>query len=64
MRLSTRIDIRQALGLEVDDDSRDAEIDSMTPDRQFELYCQWNGILGGWSTQLMTVVQELIMEKQ
>jgi hypothetical protein len=59
MRLSTRIDIRQALGLAEDDDSRDAEIDSMTTDRQFELYCQWNGLLGGWAYQLITVIDDL-----
>lgn len=34
-------EMRQRLGLEEDDTSRDAEIEDMTPIRRFNLLCGW-----------------------
>ena len=55
-------DIRQALGLEPDDRSRDKEINKMTAKKQFELYCIWNGLIG-WSGRLSEVVLDLFIEE-
>jgi hypothetical protein len=64
MNFSTLQSIRQALGLEANDYSRDSEIESMSPDRQFELYCQWEGLLGGWHIKLREVVLDLFREEK
>ena len=55
-------DIRQALGLEPDDRSRDKEIKAMAAKEQFELYCTWNGLIG-WSERLSEVVLDLFIEE-
>ncbi len=55
---SVRRDIREALGLERHDDSRDSDIDSMSPNEQFELYCDWHGLIG-WGNRLLEVAREL-----
>lgn len=38
--------IRQRFGLEKYDDSRDEEINKLSPDEVFEHVCEWNGLLG------------------
>lgn len=38
--------VRQRLGLEKYDDSKDEEINQLLPDEVFEHVCNWNGILG------------------
>lgn len=53
------VSIRQALGYDELDKSHDEEIKKMSPDEQFSLYCQWHGLLGGWSDKLKDVVLEL-----
>lgn len=55
-------DIRQSLGLEADDRSRDKEIEGMTASEQFEHYCNWNGLIG-WSDKLKDVVLDLFIEE-
>jgi len=62
MELYILRDIRQALGLEENDRSRDKEIEAMTAKEQFEHYCTWNGLLG-WSEKLSDVVLELFIEE-
>lgn len=56
-------DIREALGVDRDDTSLDEEIMAMSPEEQFNLWCQWNGLLG-WSYKLKTVVLELFKGKK
>lgn len=53
------IDIRQALGYAEDDDSHDEEIKAMSKSEKFRLYCQWNGLVGGWSQKLEDVLATL-----
>lgn len=38
--------VRQILGLDKYDDSRDAEINKMSANEVFEHVCNWNGLLG------------------
>lgn len=38
--------VRQRLGLDEYDDSRDAEINKMSANEVFEHVCKWNGLLG------------------
>lgn len=56
-------DIREALGHDPNDKNHDEEILAMSPDRQFELYCQWNGLLN-WSSTLKNAVFEIYKEKK
>lgn len=42
--------LRQRLGLEEDDTSRDSEINTYTPSEAFEEVCNWEGFLGYAST--------------
>lgn len=51
--------IRQALGVEADDNTLDKEIMALTPDEQFRLWCQWEGLLGPWDRILKETVLEL-----
>lgn len=55
-------DMRQAQGLEADDSSMDTYLLELSPSEQFELYCQWNGLIN-WSEKLSSVVLELFKEK-
>ena len=38
--------VRQRLGLEMFDDSRDEEINELSPNEVLEHMCSWNGLLG------------------
>lgn len=38
--------VRQRLGLEKYDDSRDKEINELSPNEAFEHVCEWNGLCG------------------
>lgn len=38
--------VRQILGIDAYDDSRDAEINKMSANEVFEHVCNWNGLLG------------------
>ena len=42
--------VRQNLGMDKYDDSRDAEINGMTADEVFECVCNWNGLINYAST--------------
>lgn len=42
--------VRQRWGLERFDDSRDKEINQLSPDEVFDHVCNWNGLLGYAST--------------
>lgn len=54
--------IREALGLDPGDNRLDEEIMKMQPSRQFELYCQWQGLIG-WDTRLKEVVFEIFKKE-
>ena len=51
--------VRQSLGLDKDDESTDEEIMRMNRKQVFELYCQWNGVLGSWYNTLLEVVKNI-----
>lgn len=42
--------VRQRCGLEKFDDSKDEEINQLSPDEVFDHVCNWNGLLGYAST--------------
>ena len=50
--------VRQNLGLEEDDTSRDDYIMSLPPEDVFDRYCTWEGLLG-YGYTLWHVVEEL-----
>ena len=43
-------DVRQNLGLEADDTSKDDEISEMSRDEILDRVCEWNGLIGYGST--------------
>ena len=45
--------VRQRFGLEKYDDSRDEEINQLSPDEVFDHVCNWNGLLG-YATTIKT----------
>jgi len=57
-------DIRERLGFDQNDTSYDDEILKMPPDTQFELWCKYNGLLGGWHAKIRDVVLELFREEE
>lgn len=48
--------IRQRLGLEKDDTSRDGYIMSLNKRTVFRGYCEWNGLLG-WSDNILSAIE-------
>lgn len=50
--------VRQNLGLEEDDTSRDNEIMAMSPREVFDRFCTWEGLLG-YGNILWNVMEEL-----
>lgn len=50
--------VRQNLGLEEDDTSRDDYIMSLSPEDVFDKYCNWEGLIG-YGYMLWDVVKEL-----
>lgn len=51
--------VRQNLGLDELDISRDNEIMSMAKQDVFNRYCEWNGLLGGYGYDLLNVVEDI-----
>lgn len=50
--------VRQRLGLEKYDDSRDEEINHLSPDEVFDHVCNWNGLLG-YATTIKSWVEDI-----
>lgn len=51
--------VRQSLGYDEDDTSRDKVIMEMPKEEIFERYCRWNGLLGGWYQWLLEAVESI-----
>lgn len=51
--------VRQSLGYDEDDTSRDEVIMKMPKEEVFERYCTWNGLLGGWYQWLLEAVESI-----
>lgn len=51
--------VRQSLGYEENDTTRDEVIMEMPKEEVFERYCQWNGLLGGWYQWLIDAVESI-----
>lgn len=51
--------VRQNLGLDELDISRDNEIMSMAKQDVFNRYCEWNGLLGGYGYSLLNVIEDI-----
>lgn len=51
--------IRERMGLDVNDTSRDEEIMKMNKHDVFREYCLWNGLLGNWHSILLSVVENI-----
>lgn len=51
--------VRQNLGLDELDISRDDEIMSMAKQDVFNRYCEWNGLLGGYGYSLLNIVEDI-----
>ena len=55
--------VRQSLGLEEDNISRDDEIMQMDKKAVFEHYCLWNGLLGYYYQYLLEAVESIFNVK-
>lgn len=44
--------LRQRKGLDVDDTSHDEQLYAMSPSDVFAETLEWNGLLGGWDSQI------------
>lgn len=51
--------VKQSLGYEEDDTTRDEVIMEMPKEDVFQRYCQWNGLLGGWYQLLIDAVESI-----
>lgn len=51
--------VRQHLGYDENDTSRDEVIMEMPKEEVFERYCLWNGLLGGWYQWLINAVESI-----
>lgn len=51
--------IRQRMGLEENDTSKDDIIMKMDKEDIFREYCQWNGLLGSWYSELLTTIRNI-----
>lgn len=51
--------VRQRMGMEEDDTSKDDIIMKMDKEDVFREYCQWNGLLGSWYSELLTVIRNI-----
>ena len=54
--------VRQRFGLEKYDDSRDEEINQLSPDEVFDHVCNWNGLLG-YATTIKTWIGDIYKVK-
>jgi hypothetical protein len=52
-------DLRERKDLEPDDESQDAEIMARTSDENFHELCEWNGLLGSYSSQIKSWVEKI-----
>lgn len=52
-------DLRERLGVEPNDESRDGEIMSRTPNENFKELCEWNGLLGSICTNIKSWVLDI-----
>lgn len=50
--------VRQRLGLEKFDDTRDEEINQLSPDKVFNHVCNWNGFLG-YATTIKSWIKDI-----
>lgn len=50
--------VRQRLGLERYDDSRDEEINELSPDEILEHLCNWNGLIG-YATTIKSWIEDI-----
>ncbi|MDE7423945.1 MAG: hypothetical protein K2N51_09660 [Lachnospiraceae bacterium] len=48
--------VRQRMGLEKDDTSKDDEIMKMDKEEVFREYCQWHGLSGAWYLDILEVI--------
>lgn len=51
--------VRQNLGLEKDDTSKDDMIMQLDKEEVFNRYCEWRGLLGGYGYLLWDVVNDI-----
>ncbi len=51
--------VRQRMGLEEDDTSKDDVIMKMDKEDVFREYCQWNGLLGSWYSELLSTIRNI-----
>jgi len=51
--------VRQSLGLEENDTSRDNDIMQMDKKAVFEHYCLWNGLLGSYYLYFLEAIQNI-----
>lgn len=51
--------IRQGMGLDENDTSRDDKIMGMNKEEVFKEYCQWNGLLGAWYLYVLNAVESI-----
>ena len=51
--------VRQRMGLDEDDTSRDDDIMKMDKRDVFMEYCQWNGLLGSWYSELLKTIRNI-----
>lgn len=59
-RLSLNIlgNVRENLGIEPDDDSKDERIDRMDNDELFKRWCDWHGLLG-WDGSIKGTLRDI-----
>jgi hypothetical protein len=51
-------DVREGMGLEATDDSRDDEINSMSRAEVFKRYLEWNGIIG-YASDIKRAIEDI-----
>lgn len=51
--------LRQRLGLEKDDTNEDTDIMNYTPSEAFYEVLGWDGLLGGWDSQIKQYIRDI-----
>ena len=51
--------IRQRLGLEPDDNSKDEQIMNMDKSKAFQEYCLWNGLMGSYHHYISEAISSI-----
>lgn len=54
---------RQMLGLDENDTSQDEKIMTMSKEKVFANFCQWNGLLGSWYNEILEAVSNIYKVK-